>query len=340
MPEVSQRFIDLLNVPLEVLREIAEEKQVIGYTTMTTWALAEALDSIPRAELEQLTRGFLYAGRTSVTFFRLTEPPPKADKKKPADGEEDADEAAAAPAEEPEEPVLEGVPLDEAAFEAALGKMSAAGDPFNDASRPKEVTRAPQLVFARKRDVGSVLMTFVTEGTVANVIHNFRVLPVVGDEFFSAVVYPAQGLVEVRTNQQNAARFGRSWLSEFAKELGLVGVPVTITPGDFNALAEELDAGTTRWRGKNTGGGAVDTIEVGMAVGHATLTGDKTFEDKTAGTEQQLGDLLFTHDEKPYRIRVSRTRGSIYFVTAAPEAVIDYVREALRRVKVRHIDNR
>jgi hypothetical protein len=29
--------------------------------------------------------------------------------------------------------------------------------------------------------------------------------------------------------------------------------------------------------------------------------------------------------------------GSIYFVRPAPEAVIDHVRDALRRVKVRHL---
>jgi hypothetical protein len=284
MAEVSQRFIDLLNVPLEVLRGIAGEKKVVGFASMTKWALAEQLDSLPRAELEGLTGGYLYAGRTAVTFFRLEHPP-----KKPDEADAEAEDAEAAAAKESAEAVLEGVPLKHADVEGALRGLSDAGDPFSEASRPANVSREPQLVVARQRADGSILMTFVVEGSTTHVLSNFTIESVVVDDFFSAVVYPDDGLVEVRTNQGNALRFSRTWLKAFAEALGLVPLTVSITPGDFKALADELDAGTTAFRGKNTSGGAVDTIEIKMAPGHATLTGDETFEDKVAGTEQQLG---------------------------------------------------
>jgi hypothetical protein len=97
MAPVSQRFIDLLNVPQEVLRTIAEEKQVIGFASMTVWALAEALDDLPRDELEELTDGFLYAGRTSVTFFRIDEAPKKAEEGAEEAGEKSGDDALVGP---------------------------------------------------------------------------------------------------------------------------------------------------------------------------------------------------------------------------------------------------
>jgi hypothetical protein len=323
MARVSQRFIDLLNVPLAVLRALAEEQEIVGAASMGKWPLAERLAELPRGELEERTQGFLYAGRTSVSFFRLdapAEPPAAAD-----DGELDPDEA-----------VLEGTAIAPHDLKGALRQLSSAGDPFNEAQRPDTVTRDPQLVVARAREDGSILATFVVEGPIGQVIHDFELRPVVGDEFFSAVFYPDAGLVEVRTGQQNAQRFGRTWLEVLAGELERQPSPVSITEGDFNALADQLDAGTAAFRGKNTAGGAVDTIEVRIVPGFRTLRGDKTFEAKTAGTEQQLGDLVFDHDGSEYRIRVSRIRGSIFFVKAAPEAVLDYVRQALRQVKVRH----
>lgn len=299
---------------------------------MTKWAVAERLDSLP--ELDELTGGFLYAGRTSLTFFRVDEPTPKVEESRGEDGVDDDTKRVTVP---PEQVILEGARLDVSQVDQVLQRMSAAGDPFNEASRPKHVTREPQLVFAIKRDDGSILLTFVVEGPVTHIIHNFAVQPVVVDEFFSAVVYPERGFVEVRTNQTTAARFGRTWMDEFAKSLGLQAFPVSITEDDFEALAKELDAGTARFRGKNTSGGAVDTVEVRMVPGFRTLAGDQNFESKRAGTEQQLGDLIFGDDAgKEYRIRVSRVRGSIFFVRPAPEAVINQVREALRRVKVRH----
>jgi len=222
--------------------------------------------------------------------------------------------------------------------QAALRAISKSGDPFNEATRPKQVTREPQLVLARNRDDGSVLLTFVVEGSPGHVITNFSIVPVVADQFFNAVVYPKSGFVEVRTNQQTAARFGRTWMEAFADKLGLAVYSVSITEADFEALATELNAGTARFRGKNTSGGAVDTVEVRMVPGFPTLIGDQTFERARTGTEQQLGDLIFTRDDeqKEYRIRVSRIRGSIFFIRPAPEGVIDHVREALRKVKVRH----
>jgi hypothetical protein len=337
MAPVSQRFIDLLNVPLAVLRDIGEDKQITGWASMRKWPLAHQLSELPRTELERRTLGFLYAGQTSVTFFRLAPPQkaPKDDKKQEPPKEGDG---ASAPAPQPvEQPVLEGTALDPKDVDAALRALSSAGDPYNETSRPASVTREPQLVVARKRDYGSVLATFVSEGSVAEVIHEFQIAPVVGDEFFSAVIYPAEGLVEVRTGHQRANSFGRTWLKEFGKKFDLEPSKVTITEGDFTALGEELEAGTAAFRGKNTSGGAVDTIEVKVAPGFRTLLGDKTFEDKTTGTEQQQGDMVFDSNGTEYKIRVSRIQGSIYYVKPAPEAVLDHVREALRRVKVRHL---
>lgn len=339
--EVSQRFIDLLNVPLEVLREIGDEKEIVGAASMNKWPIAEELASLARSELETLTRGFLYAGKTSLSFFRVDVPPKekqKADDAENRQTDEPAPDGDGDDAERPEDRdvILEGRELEDERVDTVLRTMSPAGDPFDEQIRPAAVTRDPQLVRAIKRDDDSLLLTFVLEGTAALTLHNFTIQRVLADEFFSAVLYPKDGFVEVRTNQLTAARFRRTWMEEFAKSFGLAAYPVSISQDDFDALAQELDAGTARFRGKNTSGGAVDTVEVKMAPGFHTLNGDPTFEAKKAGTEQQVGDLLFDDGGTEYRIRISRARGSIYFVKPAPESVIDRVRQALRKVKVRH----
>src|SRR5690242_18793998 len=102
MTQVSQRFIDLLNVPLDVLRGVADYMDVPKPASMTKWALAEALESLPRDDLDELTGGFLYAGRTSLVFFRVDEPV-KPTEARASDG---VDATQAAPVQE--DVILEG----------------------------------------------------------------------------------------------------------------------------------------------------------------------------------------------------------------------------------------
>jgi hypothetical protein len=347
MTEVRQEFIDLLNVPLTVLRDIGKDRKIPGASAMSKWALAAQLAPLRRDTLEELTRGFLYAGRTSVSYFRLDDPAISVEAQAAGtqDGEAEApgdqDGEAAAPRDQDEAEAaapeaLEGRELDPEGVRQALAEMSGE-DPFSETNRPA-VDDEPKLVVARERPDGSLLLTFVVQQSVAQVIHNFAQTPVYADEFFNVVLFPDAGLVEVRTNQQAAHRFQRDWLDAFAEMFELDVYPVSITDDEFHALKAQLNAGMTRYRGKDTSGTAVDVIDVRIAPSFDDLSGEQAFEDRVAGLEQQSGDLEFKVDAgTAYRIRVSRILGSIYFVTAAPDDVITHVRDALRTVKVRHL---
>ncbi len=323
---VSQRFIDLLNVPLPLLREAGEKEKIDGAKGMSRWQLADSLEERPRASLEGLSQGYLYAGRTSLSWYRFDEP-----RDPEADVAEDEDSENAPPE------TLSGLALDPDAVREILNEMSESGDAFSEASRPAEITRDPKLVVARERSDGTVLLTFATEKPVGRVIKDFEKTPVFADEFFNAVLDVSSGLIEVRTNQQTAHRFGQSWLSDFCDRFdGLAAFPVGISINDARALKGELAAGLHRYRGKAGDGGSIDTVEFTVSPDFEDLEGEADFETARAGSEQLIGDLAFTFDESQFTIRVSCLKGSIYFVTPAPESALEYVREALRTIKVRH----
>lgn len=182
----------------------------------------------------------------------------------------------------------------------------------------------------------AIVMTFAVERTVAQVIHNFQVTQVYADDFFNCVLCPEEGFVEMRTNQQTARRFARTWLAEFAAAFELEARPVTLTEADFVELKQDLGAVMVRYWDKLETGGSMDTIEVTVSPTTGDLWAQTGFLDTVSGSEQLLGDLRFVHDSRTYTIRVARTMGSIYFVKPAPESAIEQVRETLRLVKIRN----
>lgn len=331
MPRVSQKFIDLLNVPLPQLKRAAEQLEVTGFKSMGKWALADRLAQESRDALESLMGDFMYAGKTSLSFFRLDTP------RRPTNGPAGEPAAAADGGDGDEHGPLSGEPLDEDDVIDVLNEMSPGGDAFDEARRPAQVTREPQLVVARDRGDRGVFATFAIEKSVAQVIHDFTPTEVYADDFFNAVVHADTGLVEVRAGQQVVQRFARRWLDDFAGRFELEPYLVSITLDDFQALKGELDAGMVRYRGKVPSGGSMDTIEITASPDFVDLTGEVDFEDKASGTDQLMGYLKFKYDDKDWTIRVSQLFGSIYFVTPATEDVIAHVRETLREVKTRHL---
>lgn len=311
---VSQRFIDLLNVPRDLLASAAEKDEIDGAKAMDKWQLAGELEQKPRTDLENLAEGFLYAGRTSVSWFRLVEQHSKTDGFR-ASGSR-----------------LSGVPLLPDAVREAL-QATADCDPFDPTSRPETVTGKPTLVSARDFGEGRLLLTFAYRQRKTRVIRDFEVSEVANDEFINAILDVSNGVLEVRTNQRAAQMLQHSWLGDFASKQNLEPQLVDITRSEVERLKAALGAGLTRYRGKAEDGGSVDTVELTVSPEFDDLDGEQDFEARRAGSEQVIGDLSFKYDEEKFTIRVSSLRGSVYFVTPAPEVVVDYVRDHLRAVK-------
>jgi hypothetical protein len=193
---VSQRFIDLLNMPLGALRRLAEELQVDVPPGGKKWDVARRLAAAPRGELEEQSDGYLYAGSTSLSWFRLV----------PLDEEIDWD------ALDDFYP-LDGDAVDDDQVREALGDH-AEGDPFSETSRPASITPAPKLVVAHEREDG-YFMTFAVAKRAGHVIHNFEAHEILEDEFFGAYLRTSDGTVEVRASAARADRLHRVWLQGF-----------------------------------------------------------------------------------------------------------------------------
>jgi hypothetical protein len=122
---VSQRFIDLLNMPAPALRVLAGERGVELPVDAHKWDIARAVArESSREELEDSSDGYLYAGATSMSWFRFM---PEADNV-------DEDPELYYP--------LDGTPVDVERVKVALAEHSE-GDPFDERDRPTEVTQAP-----------------------------------------------------------------------------------------------------------------------------------------------------------------------------------------------------
>ena len=176
---VSQEFINLLNLPLGRLRDIAEELDVSIPSGARKWDVARELSKLSASKLAPLAGEWIYAGQTSVTFVRLGD----------------------------------GSPLEEAAVTQALTDMYGT-DPFASDIRPDVLTQKATLIDATRAD-GRIFLSFGVKKPVAQVLSDFEVEVVEGDAFFVAVLRLDKAIMEIRTNHQRAERFVTTWIAEF-----------------------------------------------------------------------------------------------------------------------------
>jgi hypothetical protein len=313
---VSQTFIDLLGLPAANLRSLAKELDIAVPERPKHWDLASALQHVPREQLEEHSGDYLYAGSTSLSWFRLI------------DAEIDLEEV-----HNPFYPLMGDELSKDDIVDALSGQDE--GDPFSDVIRPTQVTGRPQLVVARERDDGEFVLTFVVAKRLGHVIHNFESHAVIEDDFFNAFLRPGQGVFEVRASSARARMLSRTWLYDLAFRLGKQPVPVAITDSDYRALHDELGARLDVFKGKETAGTSVfDTRQFSKAENVNDLLEENEFLDATSGLETIGADLLFDFPEfGEVRVHVSTINGSIFIRTAVPEEVIRYVYDAVGRIK-------
>lgn len=176
---VPQQFINLLNLPLGQLRDMAEELDVSIPSGSRKWDVVKELSKLSASKLAPHASEWIYAGQTSVTYVRLGD----------------------------------GSALDEAAVIQALTEMCGT-DPFTSDIRPDMLTPKASLIDATKTD-GRFFLSFGVKKPVAQVLSNFEVEVVEGDDFFVAVLRLDKAIMEIRTNHQRAERFVTTWIAEF-----------------------------------------------------------------------------------------------------------------------------
>jgi|SRR5579871_1006245 len=187
---ISQTMISLLNLPLPKLRQLARDALVelprFPSRGLTKWDLVVALSHLSDATLRDLAGEWLYAGSTSLTWYRIGD----------------------------------GSPIEYERVRAALRSLYPP-DPYEHDIRPDEVTPHPQLIDVsdwtdEDGSATKVFFTFVATQRVTQVIHNFEVRDVLADEFFVSVLRLERGTFEVRANHERAEQLARTWLLDFA----------------------------------------------------------------------------------------------------------------------------
>lgn|GEM_PF-4725540 len=107
-----------------------------------------------------------------------------------------------------------------------------------------------------------------------------------------------------------------------------------ISEVDVDSLKQELGAVVDRIRGQAEDGKDCGTVEVTAGPSCQDLSSSKEADEKIAGAAKSRLDLVFEDPEfGKVRARVSTRNGSIWFVKAVPEAVIDRVFDVFCRVK-------
>jgi hypothetical protein len=107
-----------------------------------------------------------------------------------------------------------------------------------------------------------------------------------------------------------------------------------ISEVEVEQLKQELGAVVDRIRGQAEDGKDCGTVEVTAGPTCEDLSVSAEADEKIAGAAKARLDLVFDHPEfGKIRVRISTRNGSIWFVKAVPEAVIDYVFEVFCRVK-------
>lgn len=311
---VSQTLIDLLGLSVAQLRSLAADLDVAVPAQAQQWDLALALQHVPRQRLEEHSGEFLYAGITSLSWFRLI------------DEEADLEEI-----DSPFYPLV-GEEVDP---QLVIDALSEDDNPFDEAVRPTEVVARPQVVAARQLGEDEFVLTFALARSRGHVIHNFDTQAVVEDQFFNVFIRPSTGVVEVRASASRARKLESTWLRDFAHRLGKQPLKVAITEQDIDDLHDRLGARLDTFKGKEAAGTSVfDTRQFSKAADVADLSVEQEFIDATASLESIGADLLFDYpDFGEVRVHVSSQNGSIFVRTAVSEAVIRHVYEALADIK-------
>lgn len=107
-----------------------------------------------------------------------------------------------------------------------------------------------------------------------------------------------------------------------------------ISESEVDDIRRELGAVVDRIRGQSEDGKDCGIVDVTAGPSCEDLSVSPEANEKIAGAAKARLDLLFEHPEfGKVRARVSTRNGSIWFVKAVPEAVIDHVFEVFCRVK-------
>lgn len=298
--------IDLNNLSADKLSEIGKEKEIELKDTPSKYTLIERIaKKVPEEEIFQISKDFIYAGRTSISWYVINE-----EKK---------------------------IKIDQNSLTNILISCCDGKNPFEDTLRPK-ITRYPKIISAKYYDKDKLRILFVMGGRTRHQIigYNFQQTP--PTEFINVILRYKDMILEVRASHSYSNIITESFAAKMNKT-NIVKVDLkqlSITEDDFVSLKKNLNAIIDDYTGKCQDGSIYDTKSVTRSPDCEDLWREPEFQRDIKGTSQRSSGIIF---ESPFqsneriRLDVSSRQNSIFFRNYVSERIIDQVYRVLRRIK-------
>jgi hypothetical protein len=291
---LSSAPVQLLNLSAGQLQKLATQQGLKPAATATKIELIRLLvGALKPAALETAAEDYLYAGKTSVAWMQFT------------DG-----------------------PITLAAVKKAIITTCGA-DPFASKLRPA-LDNTPKLLQARAWHNDKVVLTFAVRGNERLVLQEFQLREVSEDISLQAVFRLKDAVLEIRSAHLYVQRL-RSFVGELAEALGRKWSPLAIGETEFNALRTALGASLVDYTGLDESPSPYRTRSVTKKPTCPDLAVEPAFQQEYGGLDAVKGDIVFPGAEgEDVSALVAIRTSSVYFRSAASEATIDMVYEALQ----------
>jgi hypothetical protein len=288
---------EIMNLSVSQLRRLAASAGLTPAAQATKQELVRQLLTVDPSRLTALAADYLYAGRTSVSWFRFG-----------ADA------------------------LTDENVKAALTTV-AGRDVFTTSVVPTVVTSEPHLIEGLAWRPEKIVLRYVARKREQIVIQNMQLVPQVEDELFVVLVRPGRAVVEARCSSTRARTLA-PYLVQVANALGRTVTKIGFDSAAADALRTQLSAKLALYTGKDTSGSIYDTLSMSKSDACDDLATEQQFLDDSANLDPVNEEIIYMSPSEQERVRilVGLRSHSLYFRTVASESIIDEVFEAVRQV--------
>lgn len=308
---MDQLLIDLENVALPKLQEFAARFKVDVRQARTKHELIQRLyKEVSRSRLIKAADDYIYAGRTSLTWFRF-------------------------------EKLASGF-FRRASLKNLLRAICDGQDPFVKPRRP-ELAENPEIISARQYRHNKARILMAMRGPERRVFLNYEYRSVAATIFTNTMLDTKRNIFEVRANAYDARKIAR-WFSGRLK--ASQGNPreiddfslsqLTITQTDLVTLKQKLAGILDEYMGKETTPSIYDTKKFTKSPACDDLWVKPSFQRDIRGLDPRRWVIIFASPfdaGEKVRLEVSTKLGSFYVRSYVSEGVIQYVYEAVLSLK-------
>lgn len=307
---LDQLKIDLMNLSRPKLLGIAKEKKIDIAGTMNKEVIINILyDKLNDAELREISKNYIYAGKTSVALWKYS-------------------------TESNAENKLETPMLGKSNIAEILTKLCEGENPFEIARRP-EITKDPQIISANFLNDSTCRILFVSLGGAKRAFEGYDYKTIYSTRFTNAILNFDSQFLEVRTEFHTAKKAADMFFAKLNKIDGVncMHKQLEIDLGTTIKFKNAVNGHMKDYSGKEIGGEKpYDKVKMTKSPDVEDLWEESLFQNDRSSMETMSSGIQFTspfNADDTVSIEVSTNQSSVYFRSYASEDDIDYVFEKL-----------